>query len=665
MAFAREPLPEETGFPFKIENLDPSSPVSAAFLNDHVAGSRGQVTAGPDGHLYLAGERIRFMGTNFTSLPTKADAPELARRLAALGVNIIRFHHMDSPWTNGFLANTYSKTTRELDPAALDRLDFFANELLKNGIYLNMNLVVGRQFNRHDGLPPEIDDIEEVKARHAIGFWDNRVYSLQEEFARQLLDRVNPYTGRKWIDEPGLAMVEINNENSLLQAWYNGYLDQTPASLLEGLRSGWQNWLKKKFKTDSSLRKAFNLYSPPGPELLVPPKDGRAGRWNLESHGGSSASLTVARDGTLRVEVAKAGAEGWHVQLNQGGLAIADDTRYTLSFKARAPSQRGDAKLPLSVSLMMAHDPWRGLGFDTRVDLDGQWREYRFIIPALLADENARLNFGGLGRAAGAVVELKELSFAPGGDLLESLGSIERGTLAIPPADRGSRLPAGLHEEWISYLYEVEESYWARMHAFLRDTLGSKALIAGTIVGCTTPDIMARFDIIDTHSYWNHPAFPGKSWDSKDNYVTNTSILRNEHLGGLGSLSFMRIKGKPFSVSEYDHPWPNQFNFEMYPLLAAWASWQDWDMLYTFTADAEDGGKGNLITGFFDQLRNPVKAAAFPFAARIFRQGLVAAAPDETVVHWDRSLALERAGLMRAWSIFGPESLGVDPLEDQ
>jgi len=40
---------------------------------------------------------------------------------------------------------------------------------------------------------------------------------MQRDYARALLARVNPYTHTSYAQEPCVAMVEINNENSLLQ----------------------------------------------------------------------------------------------------------------------------------------------------------------------------------------------------------------------------------------------------------------------------------------------------------------------------------------------------------------------------------------------------------------------------------------------------------------
>lgn len=655
---AQQTIPETRGWPWQVKDVDASSPISAAFLNDHVAGSRGRVSAGSDGHLYLGGQRIRFFGINISSLPEKKDAGELAQRFAALGINIIRFHHMDAPWSGALLADSYNRSTRTLDAGALDRLDFFANELIKNGIYLNMNLLVGRVFNRHDGLPAEVGEVKDWKAVHAIGFWDDAFFALQQEYARQLLEHVNPYTGRRWKDEPALVMVEINNENSLLQAWLNRQLDELPEVFLKGLQARWLGHLREKYKTDEAFAKTFNVSQPLGEELIQAlPALGRA-PWNLERHAGAQANMGLDK-GVLRIEVTKTGTEGWHVQFNQGGFITEDASLYTLEFTARALKGSAGKDQDISVGIGMAHEPWEGLGFETSVSLGPKWQRYHFDIVQLRADSNARLNFSGLGRALGAVVEIKDISLRPGGKLLAGQGSIEKGDFKLFYSSQRAGLSQPLLKEWLYFLYHIEGEYWQRMQEFLKQDIGVKALLVGSIVGSATVEQMNRFDIIDAHSYWNHPVFPGKDWDGKDYYVNNLSILKDHMLGGLGALSFMRVKGKPFSVTEYDHPWPNQYRYEMYPVLAAWAAWQDWDMIYPFSADAELSNAGNFITGYFDQLHDPLKVAALPFAARIFRQALVGPAAEEVAFFWDKETELARLPSARAWSLFNYDILGA------
>ena len=114
---------QSTWFPFTLPWDDASKTVVDAsdLLIDYpgqdpatVVDARGHLRAGSDGHFYFenTGRRARFWGVNFTfnaNFPTCPDEPlragefpddrvseKVARRLAKLGLNVVRFHHVDT-----------------------------------------------------------------------------------------------------------------------------------------------------------------------------------------------------------------------------------------------------------------------------------------------------------------------------------------------------------------------------------------------------------------------------------------------------------------------------------------------------------------------------------------------------------------------------------------
>ena len=106
-------------------------------------------------HFYRGGERIRFFGVNCSfgaNLPSAEEAPVIAARLAALGLNNVRLHHMD---TSSFPMGLWRADApqRELDEEALRRLDGFVAALAQQGISVDLNLHVGRDFARALSLP--------------------------------------------------------------------------------------------------------------------------------------------------------------------------------------------------------------------------------------------------------------------------------------------------------------------------------------------------------------------------------------------------------------------------------------------------------------------------------------------------------------------------------
>jgi hypothetical protein len=260
------------------------SPVDLTFLLDAPAGKHGFLHAA-NGHLVAgAGQRIRLWGVNITDwspgstmIPPKQDAPLWAATLARYGVNCVRLQFLDLPVPRGLIAA--GDNTRALDPAQLDREDYFLAELEKRGIYIDFNLLVGRPFKAGDGVA-DADKIHE--GAKGISLFDRRLIDLQKEYARQLLTHVNPYTGRSYADDPAVAIVEINNENAI---WL-GFPMPSPfyARELDDIYNGWlaknasaaQMWALRR---ETGVQTSDPIPLLAGPEVGAAPKD----RFDVES----------------------------------------------------------------------------------------------------------------------------------------------------------------------------------------------------------------------------------------------------------------------------------------------------------------------------------------------------------------------------------------------
>lgn len=194
------------------------SPVDVSFLLDAPAGKHGFIVA-RNGHLFTSdGQRIRFWGVNITDwspgsrqIPAKKDAAFWAATLARFGVNIVRFQFLDLRAPRGLISAS-DADTRHMDPAQVDREDYFIAQLEKRGIYIDFNLLVGRPFSTADGV---VDADKLGQGAKGTSLFDKQLIALQKQYARALLDHRNPYTGRKYTDDPGVALIEINNEDAL------------------------------------------------------------------------------------------------------------------------------------------------------------------------------------------------------------------------------------------------------------------------------------------------------------------------------------------------------------------------------------------------------------------------------------------------------------------
>lgn len=635
------------------------------------AGSKGYVTVNDDGHFYVGKDRIRFFGVNMSfaaGMPEKADAEKIAARMAKFGINVVRFHHMDtSAWPRGLRARD-EKSTGELAPEALDRLDYFIARLKAHGIYANLNLLVGRPFNAADGLPAEIEQLE-AKDRHIVGFFNAKHLALQQDFARALLTHTNAYTGRAYTDDPAVAFVEINNEQGLVHAWLGGEADRLPEVFRDELRRQWNAWLRSKYAKANQLRDAWNHGAEPlQAEMLANPTfTNRTTGWVLELHADAIAEVTPSDDlpdalrsssvsgKSAQIRIERPGQAQWHVQLNQSGLDLARGKAYTVSFWAKADSARA-----IGVNVIQAHEPWAQLGLSVDAALGTEWREFRFVFNAPAADVNARLGFNNLG-SAGAKVWLAGISLRPGGVIGlrtdESLAG--DGLPAFPQKTLGERTTAA-QRDWMRFLVETEDRYWQAMNRFLKEELRVRAPIAGTIVGCSTPNLMAKLDWVDTHAYWQHPHFPGRPWDA-ENWIVENKTMVNERGGTLPGLALKRVAGKPHACTEYNHPAPNTYSSEGMLLLAAYAAFQDWDAIYAYTYahSRNDGWDTRKITSFFDIDQHPTKMTTLPAAAALFLRGDVQPAKQCITVPLSTEQEVDLLRTAQAWSLVDGSNAGI------
>jgi len=228
--------------PFAIDHqARTNSDVDVSFLLEAPAGKDGFIRV-QDGHLVKPdGKRFRIWGVNLTGwtggstlLPPKEEAPLWAAEMARFGINCARFHFLDTPAHDGSVTNENGRripagliapgdTSLELDPEALDRLDFFIAELKKRGIYANLNLNVGRRYRKGDGVPDH--EFIQRAATKGMTYVGERLLELQRDYARKLLTHHNPYTGSEYRNEPAVACVEIVNENSLVEFWCRNWLE--------------------------------------------------------------------------------------------------------------------------------------------------------------------------------------------------------------------------------------------------------------------------------------------------------------------------------------------------------------------------------------------------------------------------------------------------------
>ena len=94
--------------------------------------------------------------------------------------------------------------------------------------------------------------------------------------------------------------------------------------------------------------------------------------------------------------------------------------------------------------------------------------------------------------------------------------------------------------------------------------------------------------------------------------------LSHGHVAQLAAASEVEWVFMPYTVSEYNHPMPNDFGAEMFPMLTALAAFQDWDAVYQFTySHSSDELARPHINSCFDLVNHPGQLVWLPIAATI------------------------------------------------
>jgi hypothetical protein len=299
------------------------------------------------------------------------------------------------------------------------------------------------------------------------------------------------------------------------------------------------------------------------------------------------------------------------------------------------------------LGLSQAHEPWKSLA-SREVSLTGEWQEIHLSVPVAAAEEKARLSISNLGNAAGDFW-FSDISLRPGGILAlkesEKLGAIP----FFRKKDIGSRTLAA-QRDWNEFLVDTETAYWTGMRRYILDDLHAHSLVVGSATGFSPWIVQSKLDVVDAHSYWQHPHFPHRQWDMNDWTVKNVSMAVTPDGGTLPGLALRRVTGKPFIVTEYNAASPNSYSSEAFLELCAVAGLQDWDGLFVFAYSHRlNDWDTKHMTSFFDIDQHPTKMATLPAAVALFLRGDIQSPGEPAIAETTPAIALESVRTGGSW----------------
>ena len=174
------------------------------------------------------------------------------------GVNMIRQHPLADelgPLVDG-----------KLDEKRLDAWDWWCAELKKQGIYMTWSVFYGQKIGPADGYPAElfaeldqVDPQRNLRNTYGLVNIESKLQDLQLEYLKAILLHKNPYTDLRPVDDPGLAVLEFQNEDCI---FFHFPLGELPGGKkwpqhTKRLRQKFFAWTKKKYGNEAAVRQAW------------------------------------------------------------------------------------------------------------------------------------------------------------------------------------------------------------------------------------------------------------------------------------------------------------------------------------------------------------------------------------------------------------------------
>ena len=245
-----------------IPDDDKFSPDSVIDMSKYIPAPAGQF-----GFLKAAGKDLKFensatpiklwgCGANLEyGHYTQAELTQRAKFLRKYGVNVVRQHAVFDDVT----------TSGKLDAKKLDAYDWWFAELKKHGIYTDWSVFYHFTISPEDGYDPALFAELEGKGNHRDTYGiitvAPKLWEIRNKFLVALLTHKNPYTGLRYVDDPALTTVEMQNEDSVFFWNPLGALAEPNPKKWPGharqLRQMFAAWVKVKYKTDDALKTAW------------------------------------------------------------------------------------------------------------------------------------------------------------------------------------------------------------------------------------------------------------------------------------------------------------------------------------------------------------------------------------------------------------------------
>ncbi len=219
-----------------------------------------------------------------------------------------------------------------------------------------------------------------------------------------------------------------------------------------------------------------------------------------------------------------------------------------------------------------------------------------------------------------------------------------------------AELTAARAKDTLRFYYDMTLGYYRHIEKLLRG-LGYQGQFTGSNHWTEHPlDLRAnaQLDFVDRHAYWSHPQ---GGWGYKTEVTfNNTPMVKDPELGIIGSLARRRVKGMPYTASEWQTSAPNDYRHEGLLLMGAYAAFQGFSPIqFALSHDVNRNmSQISTLTNNFDILEQPAVLAAWPAVATLFYRGDVQPAKVEGYLRYEPD-----AGLRPAAAFIYPAKMGL------
>ena len=384
-----EPAPDAWYAFHHAEIKEGESEIDLSELIETPSGMRGPLSQVGDEYRFEDGTPVKFWGVGAGIPETVESMQRQARFFRRMGVNLVRLHTVHG--IVGQLRSSGAAEGRDFDPERLERLDRYVSILKEQGIYMQWSVFWRGDLTEADGYPTDLyadlpDNGQGGKNPYGVINASRALQDIRWRYLEKLLTHINPYTGLSYAEDPTLAILEVQNEDSIffhapLTAFKNP--DQLPLhSAL--FRQQWATWVKNRYQNDEALAAAWGDGLGSGDtvdatELRI------YGAWEMNANGPSNPA-ELARMGDFTRFLAELQREFWLRRREEIRSVGFKGVVLSTGWKAGGPGGRAaNLYADSALETIDRHGYWGGFGDthialtafknDTLLDLDGWYNE--------------------------------------------------------------------------------------------------------------------------------------------------------------------------------------------------------------------------------------------------------------------------------------------------